>query len=131
MDDIIRTEELDAIVRLGFNDLRNYYSAGATEETKQRANFTLRLLRAGTVRMSALTNRAAVAFKIAKAIGAPADEVAPLWRQIANASGAAAQKKQETVATEARQQNAAELASEPQVQPGRRDGPLGKRRPAR
>jgi hypothetical protein len=85
----ITTQELDSIARLGLTDLRAIFAGEETDGTRDRADMALKLLRIGSGRFSAETNRMALAFRIAKACDVPADQVAPLWRQLAPAGGEA------------------------------------------
>lgn len=82
MANTITTAELDAIARLGLEDLRACFSSNPPDGALDRAELTLKLIRQGTSRYSAENNRVAIGLKVAKALGLPADEQKPLWKQI-------------------------------------------------
>ena len=81
----ISTAELDAIARLGLEDLRACFTAQPPDGALDRAELTLKLIRQGTSRYSAENNRVAIGLKVARAVGLSAEEQKPLWKQIVNA----------------------------------------------
>jgi len=94
MSATITTAEFDELARLGFNAIRKcMLSDVVSEADRERAYMALKLADQGTRRMSAETNRAAVAFKIAKEIGANQKVMQPILRQITG-SGAVVSKAQ-------------------------------------
>ena len=92
----ITTAELDSIARLGLEDIKACFTANAPAGSNERAELTLKILRQGTSRMSGENNRLAIALKVAKAVGATAEEQRPLWHQLANTE--AKQKSGESLA---------------------------------
>jgi hypothetical protein len=78
----ITTRELDEIARLGLDDLRACFGTDPPKGALDRAELTLKVLRQGTSRMSGENNRIAMALKVAKAAGVPAEEQRELWKQV-------------------------------------------------
>ena len=112
----ISTQELDAIARLGLDDVRECFSSTPTPGAKDRAELCLKTIRLATGRMGAETNQIATAFRIAKAVGAEKSEMAPLWKRIAGASGATAADDGQALAVQQNQPDAVKSA------PGKQHG---------
>jgi len=85
---IISTTELDAIARRGLADIEAIFSGQMDDETMEKANMTLKLLREGSKRYSAETNRMAMAFRLARTLEVPKQELLPIWRQLAGSEAA-------------------------------------------
>jgi hypothetical protein len=80
----ITTAELDAIARLGLDDLKECFSTTPPKGAMERAELTLKLIRQGTSRMSGENNRIAVGLKVARMIGLSGKDVQPLWASFAS-----------------------------------------------
>lgn len=93
----ITTAELDAIARLGLDDLRECFAMKPPPGSLERAKWVLRVLSAGTSRMSAENNRVATALAVAKAAKMRPEEQRVLWQQMI-ASGSSATKEPEALA---------------------------------
>jgi len=87
-DGIILTSELDSIARKGLNDVRAVFDGQMDDETIEKANMAIKLLRISSGRYSAETNRMALAFRLARALEVPKQEMVWLWRQMSGASQA-------------------------------------------
>jgi hypothetical protein len=85
---IISTTELDAIARRGLTDIESIFDGQMDDATVERANMAIKLLRIGSGRYSAETNRMALAFRLARTLEVPRQELVPLWRQLAGAEAA-------------------------------------------
>jgi hypothetical protein len=85
---IISTTELDAIARRGLTDIESIFDGQMDDATVERANMAIKLLRIGSGRYSAETNRMALAFRLARTLEVPRQELVPLWRQLAGAEDA-------------------------------------------
>jgi hypothetical protein len=85
---IISTSELDAIARRGLTDIEAIFGGQMDDETLEKANMAIKLLRIGSGRYSAETNRMALAFRLARALEVPRQELVPLWRQLAGSDAA-------------------------------------------
>ena len=85
---IISTSELDAIARQGLADIQAVFSGQMDDETIEKANMAIKLLRIGSGRYSAETNRMALAFRLARTLEVSKQELVPLWRQLAGAEAA-------------------------------------------
>jgi len=87
-DGIILTSELDSIARRGLNDVRAVLDGQMDDATIEKANMALKLLREGSKRYSAETNRMALAFRLARALEVPKQDMVLLWRQLSGATRA-------------------------------------------
>jgi hypothetical protein len=87
-DGIILTSELDSIARKGLNDVRAVFDGQMDDATLEKANMAIKLLRISSGRYSAETNRMALAFRLARALEVPKQEMVWLWRQMSGASRA-------------------------------------------
>jgi hypothetical protein len=87
-DGIILTSELDSIARKGLNDVRAVFDGQMDEATLEKANMAIKLLRISSGRYSAETNRMALAFRLARALEVPKQDLVPLWRQLSGATRA-------------------------------------------
>ena len=105
MNHHITTQEMDSIARIGLDDLRASLSSNPPEGADERAGRCLAILSQSTRRMSAETNRAAVAFKIVKELGIVSQEAGEILkpllpnassRENAKAQGLLAQDKSTT-----------------------------------
>lgn len=106
MNTHITTAELDAIARLGLDDLRECFSATPRAGSLDRAELTLKILRQGTSRMSGENNRMAIALKVGKAANVPQDQQHVLWRQIVSSiTGDDAEQKRVAAKSEGKGHN--------------------------
>ena len=85
---IISTSELDAIARRGLTDIEAIFAGQMDDDTMEKANMAIKLLRIGSGRYSAETNRMALAFRLARTLEVPKQELVPLWRQLAGSEAA-------------------------------------------
>ena len=85
-DGVILTSELDSIARQGLNDVRAVFAGQMDDATLEKANMAIKLLRISSGRYSAETNRMALAFRLARALEVPRQDLVPLWRQLSGAT---------------------------------------------
>jgi len=91
---IISTSELDAIARRGLADIEAIFDGRMDDATVERANMAIKLMRIGSGRYSAETNRMALAFRLARTLEVPKQELVPIWRQLAGAEAAERARKE-------------------------------------
>jgi hypothetical protein len=94
----ITTQELDAIARLGLDDLRACLNPNPPEGARDRADLSLKVLSHSNRRLSAETNRLSLGFRVARILGVAPVELAHLWKQISGASGEVAPENREPLA---------------------------------
>lgn len=110
MKQIITTRECDAVARIGWDAIEAMARGESTPAIEKRAEIGLKMLGQGTRRMSAETNRVAVAFKIARASNASPEETKPLYLQLADASGPAIPEIRAPLASEQNQADTTKTA---------------------
>lgn len=86
----LKTEELDDAARRGLRHLRAYFDdEKPSEEIAGKATMCLKTAGEGTRRMTAETSRISLAFRIAKTVGKPPEDMTPLLAPLLPASAEA------------------------------------------
>lgn len=98
---VLTTQELDGIARLGLDDLRACFGSNPPEGTKDRADLALKIIGHSNRRYSAETNRLSLTMRLAKMLNLNTDEMRPLWGQIAGASGPVVKETRPALASSA------------------------------